>query len=57
MLAASTDTPALTTSLAKQLGLGFPILFDTGGRLGLAFGIFGLTGGMNMARWTGTRSS
>lgn len=48
VLAASTDTPAVTTSLAKQLGLGFPILFDTGGRLGSAFGIFGLTGGMNM---------
>ncbi len=48
VLAASTDTVAVSTSLAQQLSLGFPILFDAGGRLGSAFGVFGLTGGMNM---------
>ena len=48
VLAASTDTASVSTSLAKQMNLGFPILIDEGGRLGSAFGIFGLTGGMNM---------
>lgn len=50
VLAASTDTATVSTSLAKQMNLGFPILFDEGGRLGSAFGIFGLTGGMNMGQ-------
>ncbi len=48
VLAASTDTAAVSMSLARQLNLGFPILFDEGGSLGSAFGIFDLTGGMNM---------
>lgn len=48
VLAASTDTPSISTSLAQQLNLGFPILIDGGGRLGSAFGIYALTGGMNM---------
>lgn len=48
VLAAGTDTPAVSTSLAQQMSLGFPILVDEGGHLGSAFGIFGLTGGMNM---------
>ena len=48
VLAASTDTASVSTSLAQQLNLGFPILIDQGGRLGSAFGIYALTGGMNM---------
>ncbi len=48
VLAASTDTPAVSMSLAKQLRLRFPILFDTEGRMGSAFGVFDLAGGMNM---------
>lgn len=48
VLAASTDPLAMSASLARQLGLGFPILADQGGHLGSAFGIFDLTGGMNM---------
>ena len=50
VLAASTDTSSVSTSLAQQLNLGFPIVFDEKGRLGSAFGIFALTGGMNMGR-------
>lgn len=48
IVAASTDPSSVSVSLAKQLHLGFPILLDTRGRLGTAFKIFGLTGGMNM---------
>ena len=50
VLAASTDSLSMSTSLAAQLHLGFPILSDKGGRLGSAFGIFALTGGMNMGQ-------
>ena len=50
VLAASTDSLSMSASLAAQLHLGFPILFDKGGRLGSAFGIFALTGGMNMGQ-------
>lgn len=48
VLAASTDPLAISRSLAKQLNLRFPILYDEDGRLGSAFKIYGLTGGMNM---------
>ena len=48
VVAASTDPLAISRSLAEQLNLHFPILYDEYGRLGSAFKIFDLTGGMNM---------
>ena len=42
------DPLATSRSLVRQLRLGFPILEDRGHRLGSAFGVFRLPGGMDM---------
>lgn len=48
VIAVSVDPLGMSTSLAQQFQLGFPILVDSGGSLGSAFGVFNLSGGMNM---------
>lgn len=48
VVAVSTDPLAVSISLAQQLQLGFPILSDTAGGFGSSFGVFNLSGGMNM---------
>jgi len=44
----SVDPLATSQSLVAQLHLGFPILEDTGHRLGSAFGVFRLPAMMDM---------
>lgn len=48
VVAVSTDPLDVSTSLAQQMQLGFPILSDPSGSFGSAFGVFDLPGGMNM---------
>ena len=48
IVAASVDPIEVSSSLAQQLNLSFPILVDVGGTLGSSFGVFNLPGGMNM---------
>lgn len=48
VVAVSTDPLSTSKSVASQLGLGFPILEDSGHELGSAFGIFRLPSGMDM---------
>lgn len=48
VVAASTEPLSLSSSLASQLHLAFPILEDRNHTLGSAFGIFHLPSGMDM---------
>ncbi len=41
VVAASTDSVAVSQALAQRLHIVFPILSDAVGRLGSAFGVFG----------------
>jgi thioredoxin-dependent peroxiredoxin len=44
----SVDGLSESKSLIEQLNLGFPLVEDQGHRLGSAFGVFRLPGGMDM---------
>ncbi|MDQ6883363.1 MAG: redoxin domain-containing protein [Candidatus Dormibacteraeota bacterium] len=48
VVAASVDPVDQSRSLVTQLKLGYPILEDRNHRLGSAFGVFRLPGGMDM---------
>ena len=48
VVAASVDPLSESVSLARQLGLDYPILADDTATLGRAFGVFNLAGGMYM---------